>query len=87
MVSCLGIEDPECLVTGAVVDFIRTLKRSGAYDEKSFEHLPALVIAMRFAWVSEWLRKKDEEMLRLEFDYFDLLTKHLSGLKSTWSRK
>ena len=84
MVSCLGIEDPECLVGAVVVDFIRALRRSGAYAEKSFEHLPALVIAMRFAWVSEWLRKKDEEMLRLEFDYFDLLTEHLAGLRSAW---
>jgi homoserine kinase type II len=84
MVSCLGIEDPECLVGPVVLDFIRTLKRSGVYDEQSFERLPALVIAMRFAWVSEWLRKKDDEMLQLEFDYFDLLTKHLAGLQAAW---
>lgn len=84
MISCLGVEDPACLIDGATVLFVHTLKRSGVYGAKSFEYLLDLVIALRFAWISEWLRKKDDEMLLLEFDYFDLLSEHYTQIISSW---
>ncbi|MBF0594037.1 MAG: aminoglycoside phosphotransferase family protein [Candidatus Omnitrophica bacterium] len=74
MVSCLGIEDPECLWSGAPVSFLEHLRLSGKYAEISFRHFTDLMIAFRFAWLSEWLRKNDEEMIRMEFDYFDILS-------------
>ncbi len=73
MVSCLGIEDPECLWSGAPVSFLRRLRASGEYAGISFKHFTDLMIALRFAWISEWLRKKDDEMIQMEFDYFDVL--------------
>ena len=74
MVSCLGIEDPECLWSGAPVTFMERLRASGKISPISFKYFPVLMIALRFAWLSEWLRKGDEEMVRMEFDYFDVLT-------------
>ncbi len=73
MVSCLGIEDPECLWAGAPVAFLDRLRASGQYAGISFEYFTDLMIAFRFAWLSEWLRKDDDDMLRMEFDYFDIL--------------
>lgn len=74
MISCLGIEDPECLWSGAAVSFVEKLRASGKYAAVSFKYLRDLMIAFRFAWLSEWLRKNDDEMIRMEFDYFDVLS-------------
>ncbi|MBF0386411.1 MAG: aminoglycoside phosphotransferase family protein [Candidatus Omnitrophica bacterium] len=79
MVTCLGIEDPECLWSGAPVSFMERLRASGRYSALSFKHFPALLIGLRFAWLSEWLRKNDDEMLRMEFDYFDVLVALAAG--------
>lgn len=79
MVSCLGIEDPECLWSGAPVSFLERLRSSGKFAQVSFTHFPVLMIALRFAWLSEWLRKKDDEMIKMEFDYFDILSAQASA--------
>lgn len=41
---------------------------------------PVLVLAIRFAWLSEWLRKNDRPMLGLEADYMALLVKSRAAL-------
>jgi homoserine kinase type II len=41
---------------------------------------------MRFAWMSEWLRRNDREMQNLESDYMNLLARNLDGLSRIWSR-
>jgi homoserine kinase type II len=87
MISCMGVEDPACLIDGAPVSFVHALRQAGIYQVQSFDHLLDLVIALRFAWISEWLRKKDEEMLQLEFDYFDLLSENYSRIMSCWGQK
>ena len=47
-------------------------------------YLPEFIIAIRFAWLSEWLRKKDNDMISLECDYMDLLTDNTKTLKQAW---
>lgn len=84
MVSCLGIEDPQSLWQGAVVPFIRTLKGSGLYAPVSLKHFFPLLIAIRFAWISEWLRKNDDDMLQMESDYFEVLTSNEDYLLNCW---
>ena len=39
----------------------------------SLNYLTDFVLALRFAWLSEWLRKDDEEMLELELVYWEIL--------------
>ena len=73
-VGCLGIEDPECLWGDTVKDFIKGLRSGGFAADTSFQYFLPLVISLRFAWLSEWLRRKDEEMIEMEFDYFDVLS-------------
>jgi len=45
---------------------------------------PDFVVALRFAWLSEWLRRDDVEMIALELDYMDLLIEHRGRLRSLW---
>ncbi|MBF0485217.1 MAG: aminoglycoside phosphotransferase family protein [Candidatus Omnitrophica bacterium] len=84
MLSCLGIEDPEGLKNGAAVHFVHTLKGAGVYSDISFQHLLDLVIAVRFAWLSEWLRKKDNDMIEMEFDYFHILSSSRKEIETAW---
>ena len=84
MISCLGIEDPGSLWSGAPVTFVRRLRASGLFSGGSFDHLIDMVIAIRFAWLSEWLRKKDDEMIAMEFDFFDILSVRKADLKACW---
>ena len=64
--------------------FIQDLRAAGCFDASGFAVLPEFVIALRFAWLSEWLRKKDEEMVEMETDYVKLLLLHLEDLREAW---
>lgn len=73
LIGCLGMEDPQALQGPLVRSLMTRIRESGLYSKNSLAVLPELVMAIRFAWLSEWLRKKDEEMVRLELDYLRLL--------------
>ena len=40
------------------------------------------MLAIRFAWLSEWMRKRDRLMIRMEADFMSLLLNHRQELKS-----
>ena len=84
MTGCLGVEDPESLVGDLVPGLIARLRAAGLFSPLSFAHFPEFVIALRFAWLSEWLRKDDREMIALELDYMELLIENRAGLARAW---
>lgn len=84
--GCVGIEDPGALVRGLAPALLRTLRDAGSLDRDGFRMLPELILAMRFAWMSEWLRKKDEEMAGLEVRYMRLLGNSIDTLLPAWER-
>jgi len=84
--GCVGIEDPHALVQGLAVTLLRTLRDENALDETSLSLLPELVLGMRFAWMSEWLRKQDEEMAQLEIRFMRLLDNSIDTLLPAWKQ-
>jgi homoserine kinase type II len=86
MLGCLGMEHPSSLVADLAVEFVVRLKERAGISKVSWEHLVEFIIALRFAWLSEWLRKKDEEMIALEFDYMELLIDNRDALNAAWRR-
>ena len=87
MLGCLGVEDPESLGGSLVLNFLEALRSGGYCSLLSQQHLVELVAAIRFGWMSEWLRKKDEEMVELEGDYLELLLDNRAALQRTWGIK
>ncbi len=85
MVGCLGIEHPSSLVGDLVRRLIARLKAADLYSDVSWRHFLEFVVAMRFAWLSEWLRKDDREMIGLELDYMGLLIQNRDLLARKWS--
>jgi homoserine kinase type II len=82
LVGCIGIEDPEGLTGEFACDFITALKEAELVSGISREFFPEFVIAVRFAWLSEWLRHKDREMIELETVYMNLLADNSDMLKN-----
>lgn len=84
MVGCCGIETPDALLKGLGPTLIRFLKQSDFADDTSWNLLPEIIIALRYAWLSEWLRKDDAEMINLELSYIYLLIDNREKLVKAW---
>lgn len=81
LIGCIGVEEPRALTGDLVLRFVRRLKQCGWISGAGWEALIDFVIAMRFAWLSEWLRHRDREMIALETTYMNLLTDHADALQ------
>jgi len=84
MIGCIGVEDPEGLTGELVCNFIMALKEAEFLSRISRGVFTEFVIAARFAWLSEWLRHKDREMIELETVYMNLLVDNSDMLKNRW---
>ena len=71
LLGCIGSEDPKNLESEFATTLINNMKK--VYSDKSIEHLNVYILALRFGWLSEWLRKKDEEMVNQEIEYMKLI--------------
>ncbi|WP_319583152.1 phosphotransferase [uncultured Pseudodesulfovibrio sp.] len=84
--GCVGIEDPPALVRGLAPALLQTLRHGMCLDKTSLALLPEMVLGLRFAWMSEWLRRKDEEMAEIEISYMRLLANSLDTLLPAWKK-
>jgi len=87
MLGCIGIEEPKSLAGDFALDFISRTKAEGIISTISCKTLLEFIITLRFAWLAEWLRNRDHEMIALELDYMELLldSRHTIGKK--WGMK
>lgn len=84
--GCVGIEDPTALVRGFSLGLLRSLKDSGCLELTNFSLLPELILGLRFAWISEWLRRGDTEMAEIELRYMRLLANSIDTLLPAWTK-
>jgi len=84
LIGCVGVEDPQSLTGDLIKSFIADMKEAGIISKTSWKYLVEFIIALRFAWLSEWLRRRDTEMIRLELDYMRLLIENKSSLQKAW---
>ena len=84
MIGCIGVENPEALAGDLVLELIDRLKKNDVVSAIGWSCLVEFVTALRFAWLSEWLRHNDEEMIALETDYMKLLVTHAGDLREIW---
>ncbi len=84
LIGCIGVEDPQSLTGDLVKCFIADMKEAKIISKKSWLYLLEFIVALRFAWLSEWLRRKDMEMISLELDYMRLLIDNKNILQKAW---
>ena len=85
LVGSIGSEDPWVLRGPLIHALLRTIKNEKIYHDSSMTQLFNMVLALRFAWLSEWLRKTDHDMIRLEVDYMTLLWQNHEAIQLIWS--
>jgi homoserine kinase type II len=85
LVGCLGMEDPRCLTGDLVSTLLVDLRSRAGFDEASWACFADLVLGLRFAWLSDWLRRGDEEMIDLEAVYIGLLLRDGPALRAAWA--
>ncbi|KUG23236.1 hypothetical protein ASZ90_006996 [hydrocarbon metagenome] len=84
LIGCIGVEDPQNLTGDLLKCFIADMKKSKFLSKISWMYLLEFIVALRFAWLSEWLRRKDTEMISLELDYMRLLIDNKNILQKAW---
>lgn len=84
LVGCLGMEHPRVLAEDITIGTIGRLQESGAFAESSWAVFFGLVLGLRFAWLSDWLKRRDAEMIELETVYIDLLLRNREVLARNW---
>lgn len=85
-VGCAGIENPTGLGMDMVMSFLSELRQTDVISEMGWRFFPEYVLALRFAWLSEWLRKKDYEMIDLEHTFMRILIDHMPGIRQAFDR-
>ncbi|MBN2280199.1 MAG: aminoglycoside phosphotransferase family protein [Candidatus Marinimicrobia bacterium] len=78
IIGCVGSENPNALRSDFLRAFLDTAKSELISNDLSWKMLPGFIVAIRFAWLSEWLRKQDHEMIRFEIQFMQFLKKNLS---------
>ena len=84
LIGCIGMEDPESLVGDLIAELIQSLRQAKLFSDLSWQYLLDFMVALRFAWLSEWLRKSDTEMIKLEQVFMRLLIENKNKLMSYW---
>lgn len=84
LVGCLGMEHPKFLDGDFVHGLLDRLRANAAYADSSWKAFFDLVLALRFAWLSDWLRRSDLEMIELETVYIGILLEHRDFFIRRW---
>lgn len=85
LVGCAGIEDPNGMGMPMVMTCINYVKQQNLYSELGLCFFPEYILALRFAWLSEWLRKKDQEMIDMELAYMNILMNNIDVIRVGWN--
>lgn len=71
--GCLGVESADAFERDFAQALLTQAHAEAVLHDRNIRWLQPLVLCMRFAWLSEWLRKKDQDMVRVELEYMDWL--------------
>ncbi|MDY0226785.1 MAG: phosphotransferase [Desulfomicrobium apsheronum] len=73
ILGCVGSEDENALDGPFITTFLDTLRCRGLLDSTLEPHLPTWTLALRTAWLAEWLRREDTDMIEFEIFYMTTL--------------
>lgn len=79
VLGCVGSEDEDASNGAFAKAFVETLRSEGLLDKGLQAHLPAWTLALRTAWLAEWLRRGDMEMAEFEVFYMTTLAERFFG--------
>lgn len=75
LIGCLGFEHPTAFKRDFYLSLMDELDKNNYFSKKTRENIFLYVFGFRFsAWLNEWHKKNDIEMIELELDYLEILT-------------
>lgn len=90
--GCCGFEHPSGLIGKFAMGLVETVRgdrkgkgEEGFITQEEMRFLPVMVMASRFAWLSEWCKKRDYDMLAMELEYLQILLYNHERLCKEWS--
>lgn len=84
LVGCIGFDDPDALLGDLATTFVHKLRDARIYSTESWACFLDLVVAIRYAWLAEWMRTNDESARDLEMLYMNLLTTQKGYILNKW---
>lgn len=75
VLGCVGSEDENALEGPFAKAFTENLRTEGLLNDGLEEHLPTHTLALRTAWLAEWLRRGDTEAAEFEIFYMTELAR------------
>lgn len=84
LLGCIGFENPDNLLGEPVVRLVHQLRSAGFGTEISWENLLGLTAAIRYGWMSEWIRRSDREARQMEVVYIDILVDQKDYISNHW---
>ena len=85
LLGCLGMDEPAQLYGPFAIGLVRKLREQKFLDEDSWHFLPDLTAALRFAWMREWVARRDKAMITQELDFIWLILDNRELLRRKWS--
>jgi len=82
LIGCMGFERPVGLNSEFALAFLQETR--SLFQSQSLNYLFETILAQRLTWLSDWLRRKDDEMINLEIEYINLVLKYRKELKECW---
>ena len=67
-----------------MLTLISEMAKAAAIYRAGWEFLVEWVVAIRFAWLSDWLHRRDKDMIDLEVAYMNLLVDNHQALRANW---
>jgi homoserine kinase type II len=86
LIGCVGFEDPAGLTQDLVTELLSRTMKANVLSPPCWQQIVEWVIAIRFAWLSDWLRRRDRDMIDLEVTYIHLLIDNRQALKGFWRK-
>ena len=85
LVGCLAMEDPRALTAETVKSMLLVLHDNEYFNDVEWRVFLEYIIATRFLWLSDWLRRKDEKMINLELSLMYLLFDNRKMIRQHWN--
>ncbi|MGN0866377.1 MAG: phosphotransferase enzyme family protein [Oligosphaeraceae bacterium] len=85
LLGCLGMDDPAFLTGPMALDFLKCLQDADFLAPQDLHFLPDMMAALRFAWMREWVARKDLPMITQELDFLWLVLDNRELLRKKWT--
>jgi len=73
------------LIHELVIRLVRQLRSANLFSQPSWGTLIDLMATIRTGWMSEWIRRSDEDAIEMEILYIDILVSQKEYIAQHWA--